>query len=169
MLDELKAGEWDEMPDLGEPIATIEMTSRDGDAPDDDPLPWIDLSVFRSRPELVIAPDATVLEVPEAMLLLDYPMETPALLKLRAKNGKGFARSELMAAILSTYEAVYDSESLTQSTPTPEVGDRGLLLNRPASDGIFGVCSHDLDDLGVSSVEVYNVGGDIWLTPVMES
>jgi hypothetical protein len=169
MLDELKAGDWDAMPEFGVPIATIGMTSTDEDEPGDEPLPWIDLRVFRARPERTIAPDEAVLAVPEATLLLDYPMETPALRIIRAGDGKAFTRYELMAAILSTYESVYDSESLTQSAPTPPPDERGFLLNRPASDGVFGVAMHDLDDLGVSSVEVFNVAGDIRLTPVMES
>ena len=40
-------------------------------------------------------------------------------------------------------------------------------MNRPKSDGIFGIHGHDLDDLGIERIDVYRIDGKIWLDPSM--
>jgi len=148
MLDELHTEHPARLPDLYEltPIATIEMASRPDDDFSDEPLDWVDLVDYRDTPERVMAPKAPVLKATEAMLLLDYPVDVAATRKILAKNDTAFTRDEVLAAILSTYEAVYDSERLTSADP-----------------------DHSLDALGVSTVHVYDVDGTLWLTPEMIS
>ena len=88
---------------------------------------------------------------------------------LEAANGKAFTRAELVALIDETYREIYRLEGETQSEPTPPISERGQIINRPASDGTFGISVHDLDDLGISGIDVYRIDGRIWLDPVMES
>lgn len=62
-----------------------------------------------------------------------------------------------------------DPDAIDPSDLVPEELRGAVTLNRPASDGTFGIWGHDLDDLGVSSIEIHEVDGKIWLDPVMES
>lgn len=185
--DKLEILNWDKMPKFSNPMNEIEMTSQpdaediedaknnpffDGDP--STPYDWMDLSVMAKEPERLINGDAVVLDAPSARLVLTYPIENPVVRTIHAPDGIAFKRADLMKAILETYEAIYFAETHTQSVPTPCVEERVErpdinLLNRPASDGMFGVSMHDIEDLGVSSVTAYQVQGDIWLEPSMES
>ena len=53
----------------------------------------------------------------------------------------------------------------TEQVPPP--GEQGPLLNRPRSDGVFGIGFHDFGDLGLESVDVYDVSGKRALYPRM--
>ena len=155
------------------PILSILITSQpDADAVADgetEPFDWMDLRYMDDAPELLIDADEIVLEVDEATLVLDYPFETPVTRYLCAENSVGFKRGALMKFIAETYRRVYELEANSQSSPTPEPIDREGSLNRPASDGEFGIYGHDYSDLGVSSIDAYEVSGKIWLVPEMES
>ena len=155
------------------PISSILITSQpDADAVADgetEPFDWMDLRYMDDAPELLIDADEIVLKVDKATLVLDYPLETPVTRHLCAENGVAFTRGELMKLIAETYGRVYELEANSQSSPTPEPGDREGALNRPGSDGEFGIYGHDYSDLGVSSIDAYEVSGKIWLVPEMES
>lgn len=155
------------------PITSILITSQpDADAVADgetEPFDWMDLRYMDDAPELLIDADEIVLEADEATLVLDYPLETPVVRHLCAEDGVAFTRGELMKLIAETYRRVYELEANSQSSPTPERGDRQGSLNRPISDGEFGIYGHDYCDLGVSSIAAHEVSGKIWLAPVMES
>lgn len=185
MLDTLEVADWDALPALGEETHRIAMRSKpspelvsylkslpDCDDAAEAAMDWIDLSDMMSTPDVLIDADDRVLEAAEACLLLDYPMERPATRVIRAPDGRGFTRGDLMRAVLETYQAVYDTETRSQSGPTPPVEERGPaggLLNRPESDGIYGIAMHDIEDLGVSGVCVHDVDGVVWLSLALES
>jgi hypothetical protein len=146
---------------------TIDITSHPGtDAIADgqtEPFDWMDLRCMHPAFEQLIAADEVVLDAGQATLVLDYPFERPVARELHAANGRAFSRGELMKRIDETYRRTYRLETETQSAPTPDVGERGQLLNRPPSDGVVGILGHDYGDLGVSSIKVYQIDGVVWL------
>lgn len=134
-----------------------------------DPYNWMDLRDVRENFATLLDADEVVLEATEATLVLSYPFDIAATRVIRPTNGKSFTRGELVLLINETYQEIYRLEDNSQSSPTPPVHERGTYLNRPESDGAFGIWGHDLDDLGIAEIEVYRVDGRIWLEPDMVS
>ena len=109
-----------------------------------------------------------MLEAAEATLALTYPLDIAATRSIRPADGKAFTREELVRLIDETYREVYRLETDLQSSPTPPIHERGQLINRPRSDGIFGIWGHDLDDLGIAEIKSIGLAGAfgwtrIWL------
>ena len=127
------------------------------------PFGWMDLRDVQENFSRLIDADEVVLTAAEATLVLWYPLAGAAIRLLRPSDGKSFTRGELVRLIDETYREVYRLEANSQSSPTPPIGERGSLMNRPKSDGIFGIHGHDLDDLGIEEIEVYRIDGKIWL------
>lgn len=96
-------------------------------------------------------------------MVLTYPLKTAATRSIRPADGKAFTRGELVKLIDETYREAYRLETNSQSSPTPPVHERVRLINRPASDGIFGIWGHDLEDLGISKINIYRIDGSVWL------
>jgi hypothetical protein len=134
-----------------------------------DPFNWMDLRNVRKNFSLLLDAGEVVLETAEATLVLSYPLNIAAACSIRPADGKSFTRGELVRLINETYEEVYRLEANSQSSPTPPVHERGTLINRPESDGMFGIWGHDLDDLGISKIDVYRIDGRVWLDPDMVS
>jgi hypothetical protein len=128
-----------------------------------EPFNWMDLGDVRENFSILLNADEFVLETPEATLALTYPLNMAATRVIRPENGKAFTRGELVKLIEETYQELYRLETDSQSLPTPPVHERGSFINRPESDGIFGVWGHDLGDLGVSEIAVYRIAGRVWL------
>jgi len=129
----------------------------------------MDLRYVRENLSRLIDAGHTVLDAAEATLVLSYPLEIMATRLIRPVDGKSFTRGELVMLIDETYREVYRLEANSQSSPTPPVQERGCLLNRPESDGTFGIWGHDLDDLGIETIDVYRINGRVWLYPDMVS
>ncbi|MFO1172855.1 MAG: hypothetical protein U1E49_18060 [Hyphomicrobiaceae bacterium] len=134
-----------------------------------DPFGWIDLRDLPNGLVRLIDGDEVVVKASEASLVISYPLAVNAVRLIKATNGKEFTRAELVALIDETYREIYRQEAETQSSPTPPVSERGQIVNRPVSDGTFGISMHDLDDLGIAGIDVYRIDGLVWLDPVMES
>lgn len=125
-----------------------------------DPLDWMDLTGGLSR---LIAADEVVLNASQATLVLWYPLAFAAIRSISPANGTSFTRAELVMLIDETYREIYRLEANSQSSATPPIQERGNLLNRPQSDGKFGIYGHDLNDLGIEGLDVHQVNGHIWL------
>jgi hypothetical protein len=133
------------------------------------PFNWMDLRHVPENFSRLLNASEAVLEAPEATLALTYPLEIAATRSIRPADGKAFTRGELVRLIDETYREVYRLETDSQSSPTPAVHERGQLINRPGSDGTFGIWGHDLDDLGIAEIKVYRIDGRVWLDPDMVS
>ena len=160
-------------PGGGEGGWDIEVTSL----PDDEdiadgvtePFDWMDLRNIPGQFHLLINPEEVVLKATSATVVLVYPLDVTVAFEITPDDGKGFTRAELVRAIDAAYRTIYAIETGTQSAPTPPVEDRFPLLNRPPSDGTFGISGHDLDDLAISSIEVHEIDGRVWLDPYIQS
>ena len=127
------------------------------------PFDWIDLRDVQGDLSRLIDAEQRVLEAAEATLVLSYPLEVAATRRIRPSDDRVFKRGELVKMIDETYREVYRREASTQSTPTPPKEHRGRLLNRPESDGLCGISGHDLEDLGIESIDVYRIDDHVWL------
>jgi hypothetical protein len=134
-----------------------------------EPFDWMDLCDVPENFSRLLNAGEVVLEAPEAILALTYPLDMAAIRSIHPADGKAFTRGELVKLIDETYREVYRLETATQSSPTPPVHERTGLINRPESDGIFGIWGHDLNDLGIGGINVYRIDGRVWLDLDMES
>jgi len=103
------------------------------------------------EPERAIAlldqPDEIVIPFEHAVLIIDYPLSTPASMPVAAPIPLGFTRAALIKAICEEYAHVYDAEEGTAATKTIPVEERGAMRSRNRTDGAYGIWGHDLQDL----------------------
>jgi hypothetical protein len=92
-------------------------------------------------------PDEIVIPFEHAVLVIDYPLTSPATMEIEAPLPIGFTKASLIKAICDEYQHVYDAEEGTAATKTIPVEDRGTLRNRNRTDGAYGIWGHDLEDL----------------------
>lgn len=141
--------------------------------PDDDPIAvgeaepfgWMDLRDVQENFSRLIDADEVVLTAAEATLVLWYSLVVAAIRLIRPSDGKSFTRGELVILVDEIYREVYRLEANSQSSPTLAIRERGRLINRPKSDGIFGIHGHDIADLGIEGIDVYRIDRRIWLDP----
>ena len=96
-------------------------------------------------------PDVIVILFPYAVLVIDYPLTTPASVPIEAPLPLGFTRGALARAICDEYAHIYEAEEGTAATKTIPLEERGSLRGRNRTDGAYGIWGHDLQDLVVTS------------------
>jgi hypothetical protein len=92
-------------------------------------------------------PDEIVIPFEHAVLVIDYPLTTPASIPISAPLPLGFTRGALVKAICEEYSHVYDAEEGTAATKTVPLDERGERRSRNRTDGAYGIWGHDLTDL----------------------
>ena len=92
-------------------------------------------------------PDEIVIPFEHAVLVIDYPLTTPAAIAIEAPLPIGFTRSALIKAICDEYAHVYDAEEGTAATKPTPIEDRAAGRGRNRTDGAYGIWGHDLQDL----------------------
>lgn len=92
-------------------------------------------------------PDEIVIPFDHAVLVIDYPLTSPAKMSIDAPSSLGFTRAQLVKMICEEYAHVYDAEEGTAHTKTIPVEERGTMRNRNRTDGAYGIWGHDLEDL----------------------
>lgn len=96
-------------------------------------------------------PDEIVIPFDHAVLVIDYPLTTPASIAIEAPMPLGFTRAALVKAICDEYGHIYDAEEGTAATKTIPPQDRGEMRSRNRTDGAYGIWGHDLQDLIVTA------------------
>jgi hypothetical protein len=92
-------------------------------------------------------PDEIVIPFEDAVLVIDYPLSTPATIPIAAPLPLGFTRAALVKTICEEYAHIYDAEEGTAATKTIPLDERGELRSRNRTDGAYGIWGHDLQDL----------------------
>jgi hypothetical protein len=92
-------------------------------------------------------PDEIVIPFEHAVLVIDYPLSTPATMEITAPLPLGFTRAALVKAICDEYSHVYDAEEGTAAIKTIPIEERGAMRSRNRTDGAYGIWGHDLQDL----------------------
>lgn len=96
-------------------------------------------------------PDEIVIPFDRAILVIDYPLTTPASIVIEAPLPLGFTRAALVKAICDEYAHIYDAEEGTATTKTVPLDERGGMRSRNRTDGAYGIWGHDLHDLVVTA------------------
>ncbi|KAI5480819.1 hypothetical protein MNV49_007229 [Pseudohyphozyma bogoriensis] len=84
---------------------------------------------------------------------IEYCLRKPTKFKLRPDDENvGFTREEIVKGVVEMYTRVYkvEDETKTVSPSLHRVGNV-ISLNRPATDGKYGIWMHDLADLCLHS------------------
>jgi hypothetical protein len=97
-------------------------------------------------------PDEIVIPFEHAVLVIDYPLSTPAKIPITAPLPLGFTRAALVRTICEEYGHVYDAEEGTAATKTIPLEERGELQSRNRTDGAYGIWGHDLEYLVLTAV-----------------
>ena len=92
-------------------------------------------------------PDEIVIPFEDAVLVIEYPLTTPATVPISAPLPLGFTRAALIKAICDEYAHVYDAEEGTAATKPIPPEERGAMRGRNRTDGAYGIWGHDLQDL----------------------
>lgn len=104
-------------------------------------------SVARLRnPEEIVIPYDT------AIIVIDYPLTTPASVAINAAFAVGFTRAELVRAACEEYANIYEAEEATAVTKTIPREERTTVKTRNRTDGAYGIHGHDLDDLVLTAM-----------------
>jgi hypothetical protein len=158
---------------LGPIIFTIEFkikaSGEDLKTFEDGFIPWVNIDNPKLQLEKMVDVDKTILPYSSASIIIDYPLNYPAVFEIKSR-GEGFSRRQLIMEISSKYHEIYKLEESTAKTKTIPVEKREGLYNRNQTDGKFGVWGHDITDLDLSTIEVHkNSKGQITLTLGIES
>ena len=105
-------------------------------------------------------PEEVVIPFDQAVLVIDYPLSTPASIAISAALPQGFTRAELVRAVCEEYANVYEAEEATATTKTIPRDERTTIKNRNRTDGVYGIWGHDLEDLTLTALRwKRDVGG----------
>ena len=86
----------------------------------------------------------------EYTLVIDYPLHTPFKHVFRTHDD-GMTREELLKLIVDSYHYVYDMEERSSKIKSGLIPG---MYNRNATEGIYGIWGHDIDDLVLDSIEL---------------
>jgi hypothetical protein len=118
---------------------------------DDGFINWI--SVEHPELERLISPDEIVITRNSVRLYIDYPLNYPVFFDLKSKEN-GFTRKELAEQISKKYHLIYSEEEESANNKTIPQEQR-KIMNRNPTDGKYGVWGHDIIDLDLTAIEVY--------------
>lgn len=115
-----------------------------------------DGGVRLSDPEAAVArlrsPEEIVIPHDNAVLVIDFPLTTPASVAITAGFPVGFTRAELIRAACEEYANIYEAEEATAVTKTIPRDERTTVKTRNRTDGAYGIFGHDLDDLVMTAM-----------------
>jgi len=109
--------------------------------------PEQELTRMRNRDQIVIANRNVV-------VVIDYPLDKPVEVPLVAPVNAGFSRTALVRGISAAYHRIYDEEERTATEKTIPLDQRTGLINRNKTNGVYGICCHDLGDLVLHTIEL---------------
>jgi len=96
-------------------------------------------------------PDELVIPFEHAILIIDYPLTSPAKVPISAPLSIGFTRAALVRAICDEYMHVYAAEEGTSAIQPKPRDERADTERRGRTDGAYGIWGHDLEDLVVTA------------------
>lgn len=159
--------------DYGNFITSIEVsikaTEQEVKDYGEETISWISIENYDKEIDRLIEPDKIVISEKEVTLLIDYPLNKPATFIL-ISNTNGFTKKQLVQEISKKYHEIYNEEEKTATTKTVPLEKRKGIINRNETDGKYGIWGHDIGDLVLSSIEVYQTkDGKIQLVLGIES
>jgi hypothetical protein len=133
-------------------------------------IPWISIKNADSEVNNLIEKDEIVINKGNVTLIIDYPLNNPVEIQIKANNSNGFSRKELAQKISTEYKRIYQEEEESAKTKTTPIDERQGLINRNQTDGKYGIWGHDIDDLDLSAIILRKAeNGEIKLELIIES
>jgi len=130
-------------------------------------MTFIELGEANDLLKKIIGKDEVVIKNTTATLIIDYPLNKPFTLKMLSK--KGFTRAMLLKTIVDSYKRIYKEEETTATVKTTPA-DQRPIMNRNQTNGKYGVWGHDLTDLALTGILVYQLpNGEIILNLEIDS
>jgi hypothetical protein len=158
---------------LGHKISTVNFSVKavgeDLKIYEDGMIPSINLDNPKKRIKNLADRDEMVIPYQKVILKIDYPLTKPVFIELTSQS-KGFTRQQIILEISKRYHQLYDEEERSATIKTVPAEQRKTTYNRNETDGKYGIWGHDLSDLELSSIDIYqNADGRIFLTLDIES
>lgn len=97
-------------------------------------------------------PEEIVIPYDSAIIVIAYPLTTPASIAISAGFPVGFTRAELVRAACEEYANVYEAEEATAHTKPVPRDERTTVKTRNRTDGVYGIYGHDLEDLVLTAM-----------------
>jgi hypothetical protein len=169
LLDKEKASFEDKADNIGNLVGEFEFNVRTNKTEDFENgiIPWANLSKPETDINQIVDKDTIIISQKSISIIIDYPLTTPFVFTLNSDSG--FSRKTLLREIAKKYAEVYKIEEETSSIKTIPIKDR-KMMNRNQTNGKFGIWGHDLSDLDLSGVTVYETDeGKTVLTLNIES
>jgi len=140
---------------LGKFLGTISFEVRTTDTSNfkDGFIPWAslekpdqDIQELKDAEEILISRKAVT-------ILIDYPLRNEYKFELNSETG--FTRKFLLKEISKTYYKIYDEEEASATVKTISIERRTEMYNRNETNGKYGIWGHDIADLGLAEIQVY--------------
>lgn len=101
-------------------------------------------------------------------VIIDYPLKNEYRFELN--SNRGFSRAILLKEISKAYHKMYEEEENTATIKTIPVEKRTTMYNRNETNGKYGIWGHDIADLVLSEIHIYeNSDKKIILSLMIES
>src|SRR3954468_9081067 len=84
-------------------------------------------------------PDEIVIPFEHAVLVIDFPLSTPASIPITAPLPLGFTRAALVKSICEEYAHIYDAEEGTAAIKPTLPEERNGNSKRNRTDGAYGI------------------------------
>ncbi|MEX0598023.1 MAG: hypothetical protein WD512_16160, partial [Candidatus Paceibacterota bacterium] len=105
------------------------------------------------KDEKILNQSEIVIKDKKIKIEFDYPLNGTFYFDFVSK--KGYTRKQLIAAICDTYRKIYQEEYDTAENNKIVDQERTGLLNRPSTNGKYGVWGHDIGDLMIEGIYYY--------------
>lgn len=86
--------------------------------------------------------------------LVDYPLDHPALITVLDGDDKAFSMQDLIAIVKAAYEGIYHVEDGGEDVPDHIESNGIMIMNRPQTNGVFGISMHTIHDLAIEGLRV---------------
>ncbi|WP_285055364.1 hypothetical protein [Pedobacter ginsengisoli] len=144
---------------LGKFLGTISFEVKTTDTANfkDGLIPWASLEKpEHDIPELKDAQE-TLISQKAVTVLIDYPLRNEYKFELNSETG--FTREFLLKEISKEYYKIYDEEEATSTVKTIPTEKRTEMYNRNETNGKYGIWGHDIADLVLAEIQVYETSG----------
>jgi len=108
--------------------------------------PEKDLPQLQNPQEIVITQHTVT-------IIIDYPLTNEY--KFNLSSDTGFTRVHLLNEINKAYRKIYAEEEASATIKTIPLEKRKTLINRNDTNGKYGIWGHDIEDLMLTRIEVY--------------
>lgn len=156
--------------EFGKLITTIAFRVKTQNKEDfeDGIQPWISIDEPQRDLPNLLNKEEVVISENKVTLIIDYPLTNEFRAYINSTNG--FTRERLINEISKSYFMLYEEEEKTATIKTVPVKERKGLYNRNETNGKYGILGHDISDLVLSEIVVYEAtDGQIILTLNIES